>query len=366
NSSLSADTKVNGGVKNNPYIFQFRRANIQKKWENGDFSTTIIFGIQELPHVYSQWKNYWDWRYIDRAPMESLGFAPAPADLGLSTTFQYSIFQFYLGVMNGEGYRQIQNTESGGFDVYSRLSIEKEWEKGKLGIHFISRLGNLLGAIGNECREGKTDCLASDSNISTSKEKDLRSIKTETFGIELNAGFLKIINYGVGAISRRKFGGLTYDRLNLSSLPEYEKDLTGRAGYVWLSYMYKQFTVGYKYESGTGNNGVLNVFNSRSDGYYYYLDSNSYYRSKEKFKRILGFIEYNYDETLRFAIGYAEVQNFDKNRYPKKIYIDTVTGEESNEAGYLSQWNNSSSLPKIVSYNDRKDRQLFFKTMISF
>ena len=56
----------------------------------------------------------------------------------------------------------------------------------------------------------------------------------------------------------------------------------------------------------------MGVYNSKSDGIYHYLDPNSYYRSKERFVRELGFMEYLYESSIRFALGYAEVKNFDK------------------------------------------------------
>jgi hypothetical protein len=365
NSNLSSDTSVNGGNKSNSYVLQVRRANVQKFWNIGSSQFKLILGIQELPHVYTQWKENWRWRYIDRAPMESLSFAPQPSDIGISAQYNFSLFQFYLGVMNGEGYREMQNTDSSGFDVYSRVSIEKETENWKWGIHLIGRLGNFMGQSGNECFEGKTKCLSSDGNLQTALVKDLRSQKTENIGLEWNLQYKEILNFGFGGIHRKKHGGVTFDRANLSTLPTYEKDLTGRAVYVWGSVSLGQFTLGYRREDGTGSNGVLGVFNSSGDGFFHYANPNSYYRSKENFRRHLVFVEYNYDSNMKFAIGYAEVRNFDSKGSPNKIYLQTNTGLEATERQYLDQYRTGVS-SGIVSYLDRQDRQFFLKAMLSF
>jgi len=364
NSTLSSDTQVNGGSKANPYLMQIRRANIQKTWKLSQLSLKFIFGIQELPHVYTQWKELWNWRYIDKAPMESMSFAPQPADIGISTLLAYAIFQFYLGVMNGEGYREIQNSDSSAVDLYSRVSIEKKLENFFLGLHLLGRLGNFFGQAGNECIEGKTKCIASDSNSNTFLIKDLRSLKTETLGMEINFIWKEIFNLGLGGFYKKKHGGITFDRFNLSKLPEYEADLIGKGTYFWTTISYQNFTIGYRKEFGDGNNGIVGVYNSKSDGIYHYLDPNSYYRSKERFVRELGFMEYLYDSSIRFALGYAEVKNFDKNGEPKKVYIQNLSGNETTQSEYLNQFKNSN--PTINPYLDRKERQLFFKAMLSF
>ena len=69
--------------------------------------------------------------------------------------------------MNGEGYKNIQNTDSSGLDIYTRLSLETKTEGYRGGLHFIGRFANAVGTSGNECREGKSSCLADDANPQT-------------------------------------------------------------------------------------------------------------------------------------------------------------------------------------------------------
>ncbi|EMO02594.1 hypothetical protein LEP1GSC116_4283 [Leptospira interrogans serovar Icterohaemorrhagiae str. Verdun HP] len=142
NNQLTSDTRTDSGTKQNPYILNVRRASIKKNWETSSYGNySIGFGIQELPHTYTQWSNYWRWRYIDKGPLESLGFAPQPADIGLNATGKWSIFSAQIMISNGEGYRETQNTNSSGMDVSSRFSIEPMLgEKPKRGfIYFIER-----------------------------------------------------------------------------------------------------------------------------------------------------------------------------------------------------------------------------------
>ncbi|MEM7180982.1 MAG: hypothetical protein AAF518_08715 [Spirochaetota bacterium] len=366
NSSLSDSTAVDGGNKSNPYILQIRRANLQKKWQLGDLQTRLIFGIQELPHVYTQWQEYWHFRYIDRAPLEILGFAPAAADFGLSSVFQYSFLQFYVGLMNGEGYKNIQNTDSSGLDIYTRLSLETKTEGYRGGLHFIARFANAVGTSGNECREGKSSCLADDGNLQTQLEKDLRATKSESAAVELDFVSEQTFHMGMGGMVRRRHGGQTYDRLDLTALPRYEQDLYGKAAYAWIDFSLGAFTLGYKFETGTGNNGRLWVFNSAEDGIFHFLNpANARYRSKQRFRRHLGFLEYLYDESVRLAISYSEVGNYDTKGEPQKVYIQTQTGELSTESAYLQQFTTRTPAG-IVAYLDRTDRQLFFKASLNF
>ncbi len=71
--AISQNTATDGGNKSNPYIFAIRRANVSKTWSFSSTKHTLQFGMFELPHMFSVWSGYYDWRYIDRSPLESLG-----------------------------------------------------------------------------------------------------------------------------------------------------------------------------------------------------------------------------------------------------------------------------------------------------
>ncbi len=345
-SNFSADTSFDSGNKTNPYTFNIRRANIKKVTNISDTEITFVFGIHELPHTYSQWKGYWNWRYLDRAPLESLGFSSQPADLGASVLFKFEKLTYHFGIVNGEGYRETQNTNSAAYDAVGRFSFEPEFFKGKLklGNHIIARAGNLFGASGNECREGVTTCIRSDNNPLTRLEKDLRFQKSENLAYELNLLWSKWLNFGLGIMNRKFFTGMSYDRANLSKLPIYETDASRRAYYTWISFSYEKFTVLFRYETGNGVNGILqNQANSR-------------------FKRNQIFLEYNYSESARFGFGGSVNTNYDFLG-KEKIYIDNF-GEESSLRNYLNQFSSRNN-QSIVSYSFQ-DKQIFFRSSFDF
>lgn len=73
-------------------------------------------------------------------------------------------------ISNGESYRETQN-----------------------GLHLFYRKENAFGFGGNECFEGKTNCLPNDLNPATSLSRQIQSLQSDTFGSESNLiwnGFL--------------------------------------------------------------------------------------------------------------------------------------------------------------------------------
>lgn len=85
-------------------------------------------------------------------------------------------------ISNGEGYRETQNTNSSGMDISSRFSIEPMLgEKTRAGFHLFYRKENAFGFGGNECFEGKTNCLPNDLNPATSLSRQIQSLQSDTF-----------------------------------------------------------------------------------------------------------------------------------------------------------------------------------------
>lgn len=129
-------------------------------------------------------------------------------------------------ISNGEGYRETQNTNSSGMDVSSRFSIEPMLGvKTKTGLHLFYRKENAFGFGGNECFEGKTNCLPNDLNPATSLSRQIQSLQSDTFGSESNLiwnGFLTW-NLGLGGILKNKTvekSEIDFSRLHLRSLSE--------------------------------------------------------------------------------------------------------------------------------------------------
>lgn len=385
NNQLTSDTRVDTGTKQNPYVLNVRRANIKKIWNTSSWGNyTLGFGIQELPHTYTQWSNYWRWRYIDRGPLESLGFASQPADIGLNAVGNWSIISSQFMVSNGEGYRETQNTNSAGMDVSSRFSVEPQLgESGKAGFHLFYRRENAFGSGGNECFEGKTTCLPNDLNPITALSKQIKSLQSDTTGLETNLiwnGPIKW-NLGLGGFFKKQNSGEIRDRLQPFAAPvAFGKDGFGKALYAWLSIGAGNFHLLGRIERGTGNNGVVGVTDTIQREFFPGLSTSNVnlpaqvrnilpetrtngYSSKSSFQRISVFFEWVVNPRFRMAIGYIENKNYDTNGVGQKVYIDQL-GNERTEKEYLGQWNGSSNLG-IVSYSSL-DRQVLLRTTIEF
>ncbi|MBK6604669.1 MAG: hypothetical protein IPG24_04085 [Leptospiraceae bacterium] len=344
-SVVTSDTTADNNSKANAYILGIRRASVKKNIDVGIFNLSFIFGIHELPHVYTQWNGYWKWRYVDKAPLESLGFSSQPADLGGSFLMKVKNFNLHVGVVNGEGYRDMQNTNSSGYDAVSRLSFEPQFEKFKMGFHVLGRAGNVIGAAGDECQEGKTNCLASDNNLKTKKERDLRAQHSESLGGEYTFLFANNINLGVGVLWKKQYRGITIDKLNQNTMPVYQSDLKDRAFYAWIGFGFADFQFVIRGETGRGVNGVFTPVADR-----------------KKFVRKSFFVEYNYSDSVRFAIGGSELIQYDNEGLRERTYVDPF-GDISTKEKYNSQLLSGS--PTIVAYSNR-DRQLFIKSTMDF
>ncbi|ABJ78579.1 hypothetical protein IQB76_10555 [Leptospira borgpetersenii serovar Hardjo-bovis] len=385
NNQLTSNTRVDTGTKQNPYVLNVRRANIKKIWNTSSWGNyTLGFGIQELPHTYTQWSNYWRWRYIDRGPLESLGFASQPADIGLNAVGNWSIISSQFMVSNGEGYRETQNTNSAGMDVSSRFSVEPQLgESGKAGFHLFYRRENAFGSGGNECFEEKTTCLPNDLNPITALSKQIKSLQSDTTGLETNLiwnGPIKW-NLGLGGFFKKQNSGEIRDRLQPFAAPvAFGKDGFGKALYAWLSIGAGNFHLLGRIERGTGNNGVVGVTDTIQREFFPGLSTSNVnlpaqvrnilpetrtngYSSKSSFRRISVFFEWVVNPRFRMAIGYIENKNYDTNGVGQKVYIDQL-GNERTEKEYLGQWNGSSNLG-IVSYSSL-DRQVLLRTTIEF
>jgi hypothetical protein len=355
-SNFSSDTNVdqNPSSKSNPYILSIRRANVKKNWQIKSSEIQLIFGIQELPHTYTQWQGNWSWRYVDRAPLESMGFSPQAADLGISGIHKWKNLNSQLSLVNGEGYREIQNTNSSGLDLVGRVSFEPSFfdSKLKLGIHGLGRLGNIIGITGNECREGVSTCNPSDRNVVTRLEKDLRHQKSETFALETTLLVKNQINLGFGILARKQFQGITYDRADLSKYPIFNPDLKMNGSYIWIGLLYKDFQFVFRHENGSGRSGILSqTVNPDWNGTQYYY-------------RNLFFLEYNYSDSARFSFGGSTLQNYNSLNGKEKVYIDTI-GEQRTESEYYSQFNSQNRIPIISAYSIT-DRQLFIRSTFDF
>ncbi|RHX88822.1 hypothetical protein [Leptospira stimsonii] len=386
NSQLTADTRSDGGNKQNPYIISVRRASVKKTWETALGSYTLNFGMQELPHTYTQWSNYWKWRYIDRAPLESLGFSPQPADLGLSATGKWSAVSSQLMVSNGEGYREAQNINSSGMDISARFSVEPQLdEKTKAGFHLFYRKENAFGSAGYECYEGKTGCLPNDLNLNTVLVKNKRALQSDTAGSEVNfvwTGSLKW-NLGLGAFFKRQNGGEIRDRMQLYSTPlVYGKDSYGRSAYAWLSLGLGDFSLLGRFERGTGSNGTMGTTETSQKEFLPGFGvpianaplspqiqnsltetNNNGYSSKSSFRRVSIFLEWLVSPQFKLALGYVENKNYDSNGVGQNVYVDQA-GNARTQRDYLAQFNGVGNFG-VVAYS-AMDRWILLRATVEF
>jgi hypothetical protein len=373
-SVYSNDTSTNSGTKSDPYTLGIRRGNVKKKISSGEFKNSFIFGMQENPHTFTQWNGSWDWRYLDRSPMESLGFFGAPVDLGASWIGEYSILNMQLGVVNGEGYRAVQNSGSTGYDGYARISFLPKIEFWNLGFHFIGRTKNWLGLSGNECLEGKSNCVLDDKNPLTKKEKDLRSRKGETIGLEFTLDQIEFLHFGIGAMGRRDYGGETRDRLRQDQFVIYGRDTFGYAKYTWLGIGWESIWFIIRGEKGTGNGGLMEAnFEKRTEPNQRFekVDSTSsnsdpseiLYSSLAHFQRKSIYLEYRVDSNLRIGLGYSHLINFNYRGERDRTFIDTQ-GDEKTLKQYEDQFRFNSNAG-IVAYSF-VDERVFLRASFIF
>ena len=83
---------------------------------------------------------------------------------------------------------------------------------------------------------------------------------------------------------------------------------------------------------------------------------------RKKFVRKSFFVEYNYSESVRFAIGGSELIQYDSDGIRERTYVDPF-GDISTKEKYNSQL--LSGTPTITAYSNR-DRQLFIKSTMDF
>jgi hypothetical protein len=345
-SSITSDTIVDNpnSPKTNPYILGIRRANVKKQFDLRQTTLSFIFGIQELPHTYTQWKGYWNWRYIDRAPLESLGFSPAPADIGASFLLKYKNINYHIGLVNGEGFREIQNSNSSGLDAVGRFSFEPEFQSGKikLALSAFGRAGNIIGVSGNECKEGVTNCLPNDNNPRTRLERDIRFQKSESLGSEINFLFNNFLNLGGGIMDKKFYTGFTYDKLNPGNF-NHQTDTNKRAAYFWFGINYKDFSFVMRTERGKGFNGVVT-------------------RTNDTFIKNTVFFEYNFSDFARFAFGGSILTNYG-SLGQEKVYIDNF-GDTRTFNQYFTQYTSQVN-QGIVQYSVQ-DKQIFIRSTFDF
>jgi hypothetical protein len=369
-SALSADTQVDNGPKSNPHIFAIRRANVQKLWELGAFQHRIIFGMQELPHMHSVWGGYYDWRYMDRSPLESLAFSADPVDLGISYLANWKSLSAHVAIVNGEGYRSLQNATGTGYDAIARLSWEQRWQESlKTGLHFLGRQGNAFGYAGNECFEGKTRCLPSDNNVNTQLRGDVRLSQDQTYAVEGNLLWREYVNIGLGGMFKKKYGGTFSDVLAPTQFPKQISETTGRGAYAWLGLGTNLIRWVFRGEIGNGgpNTGLRTTESNLQEPWVRLADANtlriptysdkSYYISKQVYW------EYFLSESTRFGVGYMETKSFDSRGAPNKYYIDNLSNERTSQE-FQSQFT-TPSLPTISEYS-KLERMVIIKANVIF
>lgn len=368
NDSLTNDTSVGTGNKSNPYVFLVRRANLAKTFELGSTKHQIQFGMFELPHMFSVWSGNYDWRYFDKSPLESLGFAKDPVDLGINYIGKWRSFSLQTAVVNGEGYREVQNTTNTGYDVIGKIGWDPTWtENLKTGIHLLGRASNAFGYANDECREGRTKCLLDDGNPNTKRQGPVSLNQEQVIAIETHLLWKDTINLGLGGMFKKHLGGKIVDRLAPYQQGTIIPESTGKGAYLWLGIGNGTLRLVTRGEIATGgpNPGLRAIETVEREPWVRFqpgateprYSDQSYYIGKQIFG------EWLFSPSTRFAIGYMEVRSYDTKGEPNKWYVDS-TGESSNRVEYIGQFSKPTSFP--ISEYGRLDRSVVLKATTSF
>ncbi|TGM37332.1 hypothetical protein [Leptospira biflexa] len=368
NDALTNDTSVGSGTKENPYIFLVRRANLAKTFELGNTKHQIQFGMFELPHMFSVWSGNYDWRYIDKSPLESLGFARDPVDLGINYIGRWKSFSVQAAVVNGEGYRNVQNTTNTGYDVIGKIGWEPTWtENLKTGLHLLGRASNAFGYASDECREGKTKCLLDDGNPNTRRQGPVSLNQEQVLAIESHLLWKDTVNFGLGGMFKKQLGGKIVDRLSPYQPGVMVPESTGRGAYLWLGIGNGTLRLVARGEVATGgpSPGLRATETVEREPWVRFqpgtteprYSDQSYYVSRQIFG------EWFLSTSTRLALGYTEVRSYDTKGEPNKWYVDS-TGESSNRVEYREQFSKPVAFP--ISEFGRLDRSIVLKATATF
>ncbi|MDF3820714.1 hypothetical protein P3G55_12425 [Leptospira sp. 96542] len=365
---LSNDTTVNGGTKSNPYVFAVRRANVSKTIELGQTQHKFQFGMFELPHMFSVWSGYYDWRYFDRSPLESLGFAKDPVDLGINYIGSWKSLSVQTAVVNGEGYRSVQNTNGTGYDVILKLSWEERWSDTlKSGLHFLGRRSNAFGYAGDECKEGRTNCLPSDGNPLTVKRGSISLTQEQVYAVEANLIWKEFANVGLGGMAKKQFGGRISDSLDPFGPSVMIPEKIGRGGYLWLGLGNSLLRLVMRGEVATGgpNPGLTATESSQREPWVRFKDpaTNPIHSDQSHYILRQIFLEWFLTPSARMALGYTETRSFDAQGEPNKWYVDN-SGMERNRVEYIEQFSKPTLVP--ISEYGRLDRNIVIKATATF
>lgn len=365
--SVTNDTRATGGNQENPYLFVIRRANVSKTWTGSTLNQKVQFGMIELPHMFSVWSGYYDWRYLERSPLESLAFAKDPVDLGVQYFASWRSLSLQIALVNGDGYRAVQNTTNSGFDGMAKLSWEESSsETWRAGLHLLARSANFAGATASECWEGRS-CLSDDGDPRTRREANLNLSREFVYALEANLIYRGIWNLGLGGMAKKKPGGEIVDRNNLTQPPEQLYERTGRGVYTWLGVGNRQFRMFLRGEMATGGpqTGVVTTETLEREPWIRFGDTsrqNLYSDQSYTISRQIYF-EWLYNPDVRFAVGYTELKSFDRDGEPNKWYVDS-----QNELRSKQEYRNQFISPTLnpISEYGRLDRSIVLKATATF
>ncbi len=377
NHELSRDTALNSGAKADPYLVYVSNAYIQKGFQSGNLFNGIRLGIQEVP-MYYFFKKSDQVHYLFGAP-EELQLTPNRSDIGLSWFMRYNWFAVHLMGANGEGALQAQGKESSGFDALGRVSFEPpSGEILGFEAHLYYRRANIAGFSGNECREGRTPCLASDGNAATNLEKDLRSLRNEYYGGEFGLRISDYLKITGGVFWMRDLGGRTLD-LAPGRAVRYEADKIGIAEYLGFTVGPARIKFFTRFTFGTGSNGRLTATRSREQLIEPYVSPPSpgiqspllifntpdrfAYEDKSVFRKIAAGADFTLLENCKITVGAEFFSYTDSSGGPGKSYVD-VLGNERTKSEYTDQYRLLN--PQGIAEYSRKTTHYFVRAGVWF
>ncbi len=365
-----------GAAKSNPYVLYARQA-----WIGWQFNSVLrgVLGIQEVPMDYSMIRLCWALNYVLPEPHESMRITDSRSAAGIGMQANWDHFiNFNVMIANPEPEFQAHGTQSNGYDAMARFSAVPTGRIGRFhfGFHFFYRWKNILGITRGECQEGRSNCLRDDGNALTLRNIEPHSNQDRIYGTEFtyrqNPSVDSGIGFSLGGYVIENPGGKIVDSLHPFNMSVYRPPAEGQVVFMYLRTGFRNFTLFYRYQAGTGSTGYLTAARSHINLIQANFDEQgrlrtpgtTLYGDRSFFKKDLYGMEYRLDERWSFSIGLENTRLFGATGEEDKVYVDP-SGRQRTQDDFRSQFLPGGPAQGITPYS-RNSRQYFLRTSIVF